>query len=43
MTAGKEVIRSVNKFINEGKDFSVETTFAGGNALRQIKKAKDSG
>lgn len=43
LTAGKEVIKSVNKYIKEGKDFSIETTLAGGNAIRQIEKAKAMG
>lgn len=40
VSAGKEVIKSVNQYIKEGKDFSIETTLAGKNALRQIAKAK---
>lgn len=41
VTAGKEVIRSVNKYIKEGKDFSIETRLAGGNAIdRCIRKKK---
>ncbi|WP_077324798.1 zeta toxin family protein [Virgibacillus siamensis] len=43
VTAGKEVIRSVNEYIQEGKDFSIETTLAGKNALRQISQAKEKG
>lgn len=43
VTAGKEVIISVNKYIKEGKDFSIETTLAGGNAIRQMLKAKAMG
>lgn len=42
-TAGKEVIKSVNEYIEAGKVFSVETTLAGKNALKQIKKAKEYG
>lgn len=41
--AGKEVIRSVNEYIQEGKDFSIETTLAGKNAIRQMQKAKEMG
>ena len=37
------MIRSVNEYIQEGKDFSIETTLAGKNALRQISKAKEKG
>ncbi|ALX47670.1 zeta toxin family protein [Lentibacillus amyloliquefaciens] len=43
VAAGKEVIKSVNEYIKEGKDFSIETTLAGKNALRQISKAKEYG
>jgi len=43
ISAGKEVIKSVNKYIKEGKDFSIETTLAGGNAIRQMHKAKTMG
>jgi predicted ABC-type ATPase len=43
ITAGKEVIKSVNEYIKEGKDFSIETTLAGGNAIRQMEKAKSMG
>lgn len=43
VTTGKEVIKSVNEYIKEGKDFSIETTLAGKNALRQITKAKEYG
>ncbi|WP_307346282.1 zeta toxin family protein [Metabacillus malikii] len=43
ISAGKEVIRSVNKYIKEGKDFSIETTLAGKNAIKQMQKAKEMG
>lgn len=43
ITAGKEVIKSVNEYIKVGKDLSIETTLAGKNALRQISKAKEYG
>ncbi len=43
VSAGKEVIKSVNKYIKEGKDFSIETTLAGKNAIKQIQKAKEMG
>ena len=36
IAAGKEVIKSVNRYIEEGKDFSIETTLAGKNAIRQV-------
>ncbi|GGN67335.1 MULTISPECIES: zeta toxin family protein [Oceanobacillus] len=42
-SAGKEVIRSVNKYIDEGKEFSIETTLAGKNAIKQMQKAKEMG
>lgn len=46
--SGKSTIRNllmdkISIDINDGKDFSVETTLAGGNALRQIVKAKGNG
>ena len=41
IAAGKEVIKSVNDYMNEGKDFSIETTLAGKNAIRQMQKAKE--
>lgn len=43
VSAGKEVIRSVSKYIEEGKDFSIETTLAGKNAIKQMQQAKDMG
>ncbi|MCK0470380.1 zeta toxin family protein [Halalkalibacter sp. APA_J-10(15)] len=43
VSAGKEVIKSVNKYIKEGKDFSIETTLAGKNAIKQMQKAKEMG
>jgi predicted ABC-type ATPase len=43
VSAGKEVIKSVKKYIEEGKDFSIETTLAGKNAIRQMQKAKEMG
>jgi predicted ABC-type ATPase len=43
VTAGKEVIKSVKRYIEEGKDFSIETTLAGKNAIRQMQKAKEMG
>jgi len=41
VSAGKEVIRTVYKNIKERTDFSIETTLAGHNAIRQILKAKE--
>lgn len=43
VTAGKEVIKSVNACIEEGRDFSIETTLSGKNAIGQISKAKKYG
>lgn len=43
VSAGKEVIKSVYKHIKEGTDFSIETTLAGSNAIRQMLKAKEQG
>src|SRR3954464_3482733 len=43
IAAGKEVIKSVKRYIEEGKDFSIETTLAGKNAIRQAQKAKEMG
>src|SRR5699024_11796852 len=43
VTTGKEVINSVNEYLKEGKSFSIETTLAGKNALKQIIKAKKYG
>lgn len=43
IAAGKEVIKSVKRYIEEGKSFSIETTLAGKNAIRQIQKAKEMG
>lgn len=43
IAAGKEVIKSVNRYLEEGKDFSIETTLAGRNATRQMQKAKEMG
>ncbi|MFB4166179.1 zeta toxin family protein [Alteribacillus sp. JSM 102045] len=43
VSAGKEVIQSVKKYMEEGKDFSIETTLAGKNAIRQMQHAKEMG
>ncbi|MFE7083309.1 zeta toxin family protein [Priestia megaterium] len=43
VSAGKEVIKLVNECINEGKNFSIETTLAGKNVIRQMQKAKEYG
>lgn len=43
VSAGKEVIKSIKRYIKEGRDFSIETTLAGKNAIRQMQKAKEAG
>jgi len=42
-TAGREVLQRVEKCIHAERDFSIETTLAGGNALRQMRTAKNHG
>lgn len=41
--AGREAINSINRYINEGKSFSMETTLSGKRAMKQIKRAKNKG
>ncbi len=41
--AGREVIKRVEKCIHTQRGFSVETTLAGGNAVRQMQTAKNHG
>lgn len=43
ISAGKEAIRLARNCINFGTDFSIETTLAGGNAIRLIRDAKAKG
>jgi predicted ABC-type ATPase len=43
VSAGKEVLRSVKQYIKEGKDFSIETTLAGKNSIKQMQEAKEMG
>lgn len=43
MEAGRETIRRVNDCIENRRDFTIETTLGGGNALRQMQKAKQAG
>lgn len=43
VSAGKEAIKIVSDCIGSKRDFSVETTLAGRNAIRQIKQAKENG
>jgi len=39
-SAGREVVRRVEKCIVAQRNFSIETTLAGGNAIRQMREAK---
>lgn len=41
--AGKEAIRKIDSFINQGISFNQETTLAGQTILRTIQKAKEHG
>nr|WP_233281211.1 zeta toxin family protein [Paenibacillus algicola] len=43
ISAGKEAIKLARDCIQNRRDFSVETTFAGGNAIRLIRDAKANG
>ncbi|MEK3987055.1 zeta toxin family protein [Paenibacillus sp. FSL K6-3166] len=43
VSAGKEAIRIARECIRNKWDFSVETTLAGGNVIRQMKDAKEQG
>jgi predicted ABC-type ATPase len=43
MSAGKEAIKLTRECIRNKRDFSVETTLAGGNAIRHMKEAKANG
>lgn len=43
VSAGKEAIKLVRECIKNKRDFSIETTLAGGNAIRQMHEAKDNG
>ncbi|AWB45561.1 hypothetical protein DCC85_16035 [Paenibacillus sp. CAA11] len=43
VSAGKEAIRIARECIRNKWDFTVETTLAGGNVLRQMKAAKQQG
>ncbi|RTE09908.1 zeta toxin family protein [Paenibacillus whitsoniae] len=42
VSAGKEAIRLARDCIRQGRDFSVESTLAGGNAIRLMRDAKDN-
>jgi len=43
LRAGKEAIKLVRDCIQNKRDFSIETTLAGGNAIRQMREAKRNG
>ncbi|WP_337102552.1 hypothetical protein [Paenibacillus sp. YIM B09110] len=40
ISAGKEEIKLVREFKAHQRDFTVETTLAGGNVIRQMREAK---
>lgn len=41
--AGRETLMRVGECIKDGRSFSIETTLAGGNAIRQMEQAKKLG
>lgn len=43
VSAGKEAIRLARNCIHYGRDFSIETTLAGGNVIRLMRNAKANG
>lgn len=43
VSAGKEAIRIARECIRNKWDFTVETTLAGGNVVRQMRAAKEQG
>ncbi|MFB9330917.1 zeta toxin family protein [Paenibacillus aurantiacus] len=43
VSAGKEAIKLVRECILHKRDFTVETTLAGGNVIRQMQEAKSNG
>ncbi|ASA19825.1 zeta toxin family protein [Paenibacillus donghaensis] len=43
VSAGKEAIRIARECIRKKWDFTVETTLAGGNVIRQMRDAKEQG
>ena len=43
VSAGKEAIKLARDCIRQNRDFSIETTLSGGNALRLIKHARENG
>lgn len=42
VSAGKEAIKLARECVRNGRDFSIETTLAGGNAIRLIQAAKSN-
>ncbi|SDX05801.1 zeta toxin family protein [Paenibacillus sp. PDC88] len=43
VSAGKEALKLTKDCILNKRDFTVETTLAGGNVIRQMREAKDHG
>jgi predicted ABC-type ATPase len=43
VSAGKEAIKLARECIHQRRDFTVETTLAGGNVIRQMREAKANG
>jgi len=43
VSAGREALKRVQACIDQRRDFSIETTLAGGNVLRQMERAKEAG
>lgn len=43
VSAGKEAIKLARDCIRNKRDFTVETTLAGGNVIRQMRVAKEKG
>ena len=43
VSAGKEAIKIVRDCIRNKREFSIETTLAGGNVIRQMREAKENG
>lgn len=43
ISAGKEAIRLARNCIDNRRDFTIETTFTGGNVIRLMQSAKESG
>ncbi|MFX3634627.1 MAG: zeta toxin family protein [Candidatus Pristimantibacillus sp.] len=43
ISAGKDAIKLVRECIAHRRDFTVETTLAGGNVIRQMREAKTNG